>query len=199
MTKLVVNICGQSTVGKTNILNFLTNRYTELFIPIHFTTRMRRIDDDSFYKYVSQNEINKIQKSRLITLSGEGSHCYGIMKPDTRKSLLLNSSLKDVGSVRQYCIENRLYLMNIILFSSNLEQNLKMTHRFSQDELNYRLKVNSEDFEFLLNSIWENHTDIVEENTDYYFFDRESTSLTDIYDKLQLLIDSKISRKGLIN
>lgn len=156
MEQLIIAITGPSGIGKTTLGNNLRN-YNGFVVPIHSTTRSKRIDDEEgFYRYLTHREFSEfVVTNQFFLWSGDDvivneayGNFYGILNKDfglvaDASRVVIYVSYKDIGHLNKL-ISMGLNIKIVNLVYSDLEGNMSKRlmsakRMYSEQEINKRI------------------------------------------------------------
>lgn len=93
----ILVLAGPTGVGKSTIINSLIEQY-DVMLPLCFTTRKKRDNDDETYVFVDQETFSKYEKNNtFFFITGKGNHKYGFsnLNSDKCKPLIIATSYEN--------------------------------------------------------------------------------------------------------
>lgn len=100
----ILVLAGPTGVGKSTIINSLIEQY-DVMLPLCFTTREKRANDDETYVFVDQESFLTYEKNNaFFFITGKGNHKYGFSNLD---------SVKDKPFIIATSYENAIRLKNL--------------------------------------------------------------------------------------
>ena len=139
----ILFIMGQPNVGKTTLINRLL-QIEKFTLPIHYTNRPPRKDDNGFYTYVNKSFFT--EENMFLWSSDSYDRYYGVQNfvlftGNSEKIFIVNCSIKNISQVIQLKKLYKDHIRICILLSQNPISKIENSNtKYDAEEIKYRIQ-----------------------------------------------------------